>query len=112
MAGNADPGELTRALREQAGLTQRGLARIARTAQSVVARIELGTTSPTVDTLRRLARAAGFDIVISFEMRPVLDRAAMADVPRILSLSPEDRLREVANLSAFVAGARRRARRG
>jgi hypothetical protein len=31
----------------------------------------------------------------------------LADVARILSLTPEERLREVANVSRFVAAARR-----
>jgi hypothetical protein len=31
----------------------------------------------------------------------------LADVPRILSLTPEDRLREVANASRFTAAVRR-----
>lgn len=44
----------------RAGLTQRDLARRARTAQSVVARIERGQTSPTIATLSRLIAATGF----------------------------------------------------
>jgi hypothetical protein len=31
----------------------------------------------------------------------------LADVPRILRLSPEDRLREVGNVARFTAAARR-----
>lgn len=38
---------------------------------------------------------------------PVLDRTMLADVPRILRLTPEERLREVGNVSRFVAMARR-----
>jgi hypothetical protein len=38
---------------------------------------------------------------------PVLDRQLLDDIPRILALSPTERLREVANISRFAASARR-----
>jgi predicted transcriptional regulator len=99
-----------RALRDSrthAGFSQRELARKARTAQSVVARIELGDTSPSLSTLTRLVKAAGFDLVIDTQRIPVVDRSILDDVPRILRMSPEDRLREVAQVSRFLAAARR-----
>src|ERR1051326_7790937 len=46
-------GALVREARTRAGLSQRALARRARTTQSVVARIEGGTTSPSWATPRR-----------------------------------------------------------
>src|SRR4026209_3014551 len=88
--------------RSLSGLSQRQLAGLAGTAQSVVARIELGTTSPTLKTLERLVRAAGFELRLDVEPLPVLDPQLLDDVPRILRLSPENRLREVANLSRFL----------
>ena len=57
-----DASQLLQTARERAGLTQRQLARKARTAQSVVARIELGETSPSWSTLARLLKAAGFSL--------------------------------------------------
>ncbi len=93
--------------RERSGLSQRALARRAGTAQSVVARIELGTTSPTTDTLGRLVEAAGFELRMSLVPKLVLDPQELGDVPRILGLSPEQRLREVANIDRFLAAARR-----
>lgn len=95
--------------RTQAGLSQRGLAKRARTAQSVVARIELGEAVPTLRTLARLVAAAGFELELRLQPKLVLDRQLLDDVPRILRLSPEARLREVANLSRFVTTATRRA---
>ena len=92
--------------RTRAGLTQRELAARARTAQSVVARIELGTTSPTIDTLQGLVTAAGFELHAALVPQPALDRRLLDDVPRILRLSPEDRLREIRNVSRLLAGAR------
>jgi len=93
--------------RLRAGLTQRALAKRARTAQSVVARIELGQTVPSLATLDRLVGAAGFELELELEPKPALDRQLLDDVPRILRLTPEARLREVANLSRFIGAARR-----
>ena len=51
-----------REARRRAGLTQAELAERAGTTQSVVARTERGVTTPTLEQLTRLVRAAGFDI--------------------------------------------------
>lgn len=56
------PATLLRQARAEARLTQRELSRRAGTAQSVVARVELGQTSPTWSTLCRLLAAAGFEL--------------------------------------------------
>ena len=98
---------LLKTARLRAGMTQRDLARKAQTAQSVVARIELGETSPTWNTLARLLRAAGFNVVPELRRIRRLDRSELDDVARILRLSPEERLLEVAHVSRFVAAARR-----
>jgi transcriptional regulator with XRE-family HTH domain len=87
-------------------MSQRQLAKKARTAQSVVARIELGETSPSWSTLIRLLKAAGFSLVSVLKSVEV-DPSLLDDVPRILALTPEERLREVAQVSRFVAAARR-----
>ena len=100
-------GNVLEAVRSRSGLSQRKLAEQAGTAQSVVARIELGETSPTLRTLEKLLDAAGFELELTFHPKPVLDPQILDDVPRILALSPEDRLREVANLSRLTAQARR-----
>lgn len=87
-------------------MSQRELARKARTAQSVVARIELGATSPSWSTLNRLLKAAGFGLSADLK-RIDVDPAVMDDVPRILRLTPEERLREAAHVSRFISAARR-----
>jgi transcriptional regulator with XRE-family HTH domain len=101
-----DASTLLQTARELAGLTQRQLARKARTAQSVVARIELGETSPSWSTLARLLKAAGFSLTTGLR-RMSVDPQLLDDVPRILALSPEERLREVAQVSRFLSAARR-----
>lgn len=98
---------LLRQVRGDAGLSQRALARKARTAQSVIARIELGETSPTWDTLIRIVRASGHTLLPVLERMPVVDRSILDDVPRILKMTPEQRLNEVAQVSRFVTAARR-----
>lgn len=93
--------------RKRAGMSQRELAREARTAQSVVARIELGETSPSWNTLMRLLRASGHSLNPVLERSPAIDRSILDDVPRILGMTPEQRLEEVAEVSRFFSEARR-----
>jgi transcriptional regulator with XRE-family HTH domain len=102
-----DSARLLRSARERAGLSQRELARRARTAQSVVARIELGLTKPAAETLERLLDAAGFRLSVSLVPLRKVATHMLDDVARILAMTPEDRLREVANASRFIAAARR-----
>lgn len=99
--------DLLHTARTAAAMSQRELARKARTAQSVVARIELGETIPSLVTLTRLLRAAGFELSAELKRIPKLDRSVLDDIPRILRLTPEERLREVAQVSRFLAAARR-----
>lgn len=101
------PAQILRAARLRAGMSQRTLAQRVPTSQSVVARIELGTTSPTWETLSRLVAAAGFDLDSRLVLRPVTGSHMLEDVARIRSLSPEDRLAEVANLSRLLGTVRR-----
>ena len=74
--------------------------------QWVVARIELGETSPSWATLNRLLKAAGFGLSAVLN-RIDVEPAVMDDVPRILRLTPEERLREAGQVSRFIAAARR-----
>lgn len=101
------PSALLLAARKAAAMSQRRLAKKAKTAQSVVARIELGDTVPSWETLSRLLRSAGFELRGELQKIPVVDRQILDDVPRILRLTPEQRLREVAQVSRFLSGVRR-----
>jgi transcriptional regulator with XRE-family HTH domain len=102
----SSPGELLREVRVQARMSQRELALQAGTAQSVVARIESGRNSPTLETFRRLLAAAGFDFRAEARRRLRVSARTMEEVERILALTPEARLQEVANLTRFLAAAR------
>ena len=101
------PKDLVRTARRRAGLSQRALARRAGTAQSVVARIEAGDVSPTWDTLTRLLEASGFTLDAALVIGPAEQTHMLDDVPRILRLTPEERLEEVANFTRFIGAARR-----
>jgi len=112
------PASWTRELRRRAGLTQAALARRAGTSQSAVARLEAGQVQPTVDTLRRLAAAAGFGLDLRLvpgrESDPVIE-AYKRDLDRTLlrrnlGLTPDQRIRELAALQAFDAEVRRAGR--
>jgi transcriptional regulator with XRE-family HTH domain len=94
--------------RKRAGLSQRALARRAQSAQSVIARIESGDASPSWDTLERLLRSAGF--ALTAHLAPSLDGRShmLDDVPRILRLTPEQRLIELRNAARFFAAACRK----
>jgi len=98
---------LLRRARTRAGLSQRALARRAGTAQSAIARIEAGQTSPTWDTLERLLEAADVELSAQLEPRVVVGSHMLDDVPRILRMTPEQRLEEVKNLTEFLHHARR-----
>ena len=103
-----DAAGLLREARTRAGLTQRELAKRARTAQSVIARIERGQSDPSWATLTRLIAAAGFSLRTELTLTPTADSHMLQDVARILGLTPEERLAEIRNLDDFLAAARRR----
>jgi transcriptional regulator with XRE-family HTH domain len=102
----AASARLLAAARKAAGLTQRALARRARTSQSVIARIESGATSPSWRTLENLLNHAGFDLHASLTMRVRGHSHMLDDVRRILRLTPEQRLLELRNASRFFTAAR------
>ncbi len=102
-----DPALLVREARSRARFSQRELARRAGTSQSVVARVEAGQTRPGSETLSRLLAAAGFELRADLVPLPVVDTHMLEDVARILAMTPEQRLREVGNVSRFEAAARR-----
>ena len=65
-----DASQILRRARIDAGLTLRELAERARTSHSTLAAYEAGRTTPRVDTLDRILRAAGFASDIGLSRRP------------------------------------------
>ena len=103
----SDAATLLRQTRTRAGLSQRALAKRAGTAQSAIARIERGQTSPTWHTLERLLKAANYEVVAHAEPRVVVGSHMLQEVAGILRMTPEQRLQEVKNVSEFLHRARR-----
>lgn len=68
-----DTATFIRNLRINEGLTQGELARRAGTSQSAVARYETGASSPSVNTLERMVRAAGAELNLSTKPAPPSD---------------------------------------
>jgi hypothetical protein len=61
---------------------------------------------PSWATLTRILAAAGFRLALELEKIPKLDRSELDDIQRILRLTPEERLLEVARASRFVSAMR------
>jgi predicted transcriptional regulator len=101
-----NPSRLLKEARRRASISQRELARRAGTSQSVIARIESGASDPSTSTLNSLLHAAGFDLETELVIRPVTGSHMLEDVDRILSLPPEERLRELTNADQFIKAAR------
>ncbi len=65
--GSFDVGARVRALREQRNLSLRALAEIGSVSPNTVSLIERGLSSPSIDTLQRLASGLGVSIAAFFE---------------------------------------------
>lgn len=98
-----------RAAREAAGLTQAEVAHRAGTTQSAVARAERPGANPRLETLQRMARAMGREVVLRPAPAPQID---LSQVRERLGLTPRERLEAFSasqrNLSRLRAGARYR----
>ncbi len=104
-------GLLLRDLRERHGLSQARLARRAHTTQAVVSRIERGEASPTLDTLRRLLAAMGWELDVELRRSPWQDHDPQA-LRAFGARSPAERLggieRTLYDVGALHGAARRR----
>lgn len=104
-----------RFVREHAAITQRTLADRAGTTQAVVARIESGESNPSIDTLRRLVSAAGFELQLTVVERPAPDpviEAYKRDVDKTLLIdglrkTPEQRVQALVAMAHLAAEMRR-----
>lgn len=96
-------GPLVREARRLAGLTQSQLAERVGTTQSVVSRWERGLESPRVETLGRILQACGLEADLAFRRHDDVDRSQLIQQ---LSMTAEQRLAGVRNVSRLVANAR------
>ncbi|MQA90973.1 MAG: helix-turn-helix domain-containing protein [Gemmatimonas sp.] len=120
-------GRLVKHTREVEGLSQRELAERVGTSQPAVAKLEQGSSNPTVRTLARYAEALGLDLRVDFAKVPVADPVVeryKLDVDRTLlrenlRRSVDERLRSLGEweeagweLQRAVADARQAGRDG
>lgn len=105
--------------RQRSQLSQRELAERAGTSQSVVARIENGQTTPTIETLERLVNAGGFDLDLALTPRAEIDpiiEAFKKDIDRTLlrrnlEKTPDERLKSLVALVRLAEEAHRAGRK-
>lgn len=101
-----DAGATIRRVRLRAGLSLRELGRRAGTSHSTLAAYEAGRKTPTVDTLVRVVRAAGYEFDV--RLTPAVggpDRAARGrELEEVLALAEEFPARHQATLSFPVFG--------
>jgi transcriptional regulator with XRE-family HTH domain len=90
--GSMKGNHLVREARKRAGLTQAELAARAGTTQSAIARLERGATTPTLETISKLVRAAGFDLTIG--MANTDDDHDWSLLQQNLALTPTQRVRK------------------
>ena len=94
------PGELLKEARKRHGVSQKDLARRARTRQSAISRIERGGVSPTVETLSELLSLLGEDLVLQAE--PTDSGVDRSLIRANLALDPRERLDRGLAFSEFV----------
>lgn len=98
---------ITRELRTGAGLSQRALASRAGTSQPAIARYERGASTPSWQTLERLAAACGRRLRLSVEGAPDAHDVELARM--LLELTPLERLRTLTRYARLRALAERSA---
>jgi len=92
-------GELVREGRKRAGLTQRELADRAGTTQSAIARLEAGRTTPSLETVERLLRLCGYQLLV--ELAPY-DDSDIAQAESLLEATVDERFAEMAAGARFA----------
>jgi transcriptional regulator with XRE-family HTH domain len=97
---------LIRSARTDAGLTLRGLATVAKTSHSTLAAYEAGTKTPSVATLHRVVRAAGFEIDTTLRRRYRRDGALARgdELAQVLELAAQFPARHTSQLEAPIFG--------
>ncbi|QXC61948.1 helix-turn-helix domain-containing protein [Aquihabitans sp. G128] len=99
-----------RRARHHSGLSLRALAQRAGTSHATISAYEQGRKVPSVETLARLVRAAGFELAV--ELEPAVggpDRAARGrELEEVLALAAEFPARHAERLAYPAFGARPR----
>jgi transcriptional regulator with XRE-family HTH domain len=102
-------GNLIREARKRARLSQQELAERLSTTQAVIARWELGRTSPSFERVVEAIRACGFDLAVRI-VRPDTEHALL--VEENLRLSPQERLDRLTSSRSAIEDLAAKVRRG
>jgi len=94
-------GDLIREARLRAALTQAELGARLGTPQSVIARWERGTVSPSLETVRRILRACGLELTFSLSN---LDDSTWAVIDEHLGMTPAQRFADLMTRVRFHEG--------
>jgi transcriptional regulator with XRE-family HTH domain len=99
-----DAAAILRQTREDAGLSLRELALLARTSHSALAAYESGRVTPTVSTFDRVVRAAGRTVDLAVRALPYSDTAEGRgrELAEVLDLAGQFPARHSATLEAPV----------
>lgn len=92
-------GDLLKEARLRAGITQQQLAERVGKAQPAIARWERGEVLPSLETLRSIIRACGFEL--SFSMS-VADDSNITIIDEHLRMSPRQRFTDLMDRVAFI----------
>ena len=95
---------LLRSARRRSGLSLRALGRRAHTSHSTLAAYESGRVTPSVDTLDRIVRAAGYDLGPGLTRRVGDDEDRARELVEVLELAAAFPARHAATLRAPVFG--------
>ncbi len=101
-------GELIKEARKRGGLTQRELAELLGTTQSVIARWETGKRSPTFEVVVEAVRACGLDLSTRIVQR---DEQHALLVREWLAMTPRERLERATKSRASFENLRQSIRR-
>jgi transcriptional regulator with XRE-family HTH domain len=90
--------DLIREARLRAGITQSELGRRVSRPQSQIARWENGRVEPSLETLLKLIRACGFELMYSLAN---YDDSYRPYIERLLELSPQERIEDALEREAI-----------
>ncbi len=91
-SGHMVTGDLIKEARLRAGLTQRELGTRLAKAQSVIARWERDEVSPSLETLREVVRACGFDLTFFMSK---FDDSNVTIIDQHLRMTPAERFADL-----------------
>ncbi|HVF31648.1 MAG TPA: helix-turn-helix transcriptional regulator [Acidimicrobiales bacterium] len=97
---------LIREARRRGGLTQAELAARVHTTQSAIARLEAGTTAPSLERIDAIVRACGLELLVEIDAA-VVDPDEWQRTVANLRRTPGERVADVVAAARFLEAGRR-----